>query len=74
MIQITSVQPHVIMRGFLEVEFILFGKFKCESVFNDKDFEDWDSISKYVQSELSKGFNDFSLKQLEGKPSNLKTK
>jgi len=72
MIEITSVQPHVIRTKFLDVEFIMFNKIICSCVFEDKCFNNFDEIKDYIENQLTEDFSK-SL-QLEGKPSNLKTK
>lgn len=72
MIQITSVRNNPFRNNWIEIEFILFNKIACSCSFEDKGLKDWNDIKTYIENQLTEDFN--KSKQLEGKPSNLKTK
>jgi len=55
-----------------QVDFILFDKIECNCEFEHKGFNNWDEIKSYIENQLIRDFKNIS--QLEGKPSNLKTK
>lgn len=55
---------------FISVKFILFNKIVCNCEFETDDLEL--DIKSHIEKQLTSDFN--NLQQLEGKPSNLKTK
>lgn len=74
MIEITSAQLSFGTENFLDVQFILFNKIVCSCSFCNIGLKDWSEIKTYIESQLKEDFKNASVTQLEGKPSNLKTK
>lgn len=55
MVEITTVLPHIMMKGALQIEFIFLRTMRCGCVIDDIGFENWDQIRAHIENRIKEG-------------------